>query len=191
MSTDANGSGERVVVGRIGKPHGIHGDVYVQPLTDVPEVRFADGKVLYAGDPVNGDLQVEATKEHSGRLIAHFVGVETRNGAEELRNALLETDIDPNELPGEDEEFFDRQLQGLVATDLSGVVIGRVTDVVHLPAHDLLAVQLLDGSERLIPFVSAIVPTVDLDAGKVVIDAPPGLLEDDVEDGDEPPDLQD
>ncbi|HAM23754.1 MAG TPA: ribosome maturation factor RimM [Actinobacteria bacterium] len=185
MSTDANDSGERVVVGRIGKPHGIHGDVYVQPLTDVPEVRFSDGNVLYAGDPVNGNLQIETTKEHSGRLIAHFVGVETRNGAEELRNALLETDIDPKELPGEDGEFFDRQLQGLVATDPAGTVIGQVNDVVHLPAQDLLAVQLVDGSERLIPFVSAIVPTVDLAAGKVVIDAPPGLLEDDVEDDDE------
>jgi len=191
MSTDASGSGERVVVGRIGKPHGIHGDVYVQPLTDVPEIRFSGGTVLNAGPPVSGLLRIETTKEHSGRLIAHFEGIDTRNDAEALRNALLETDVDPTELPGEDEEFFDRQLQGLVATDLSGTPIGRVTDVVHLPAQDLLAVELTTGEERLVPFVSAIVPTVDLEAGKLVIDAPPGLLVDEVEDSDEAVNPQD
>lgn len=169
---------ERVVVGRIGPAHGIGGDVYVRPLTDVPELRFADGVVLQAGPPVSGDLTVEYTKNHSGRLLVHFVGIESRNAAEALRNAELEALIDPDDLPVEEDEYFDRQLIGLAAKDPAGGTIGRVADVIHLPAQDLLAVELTAGGERLVPFVAQIVPTVDVVGGYLTIDAPAGLLED-------------
>lgn len=169
---------ERVVVGRIGPAHGISGDVYVRPLTDVPEIRFADGEVLQAGPPVSSELTVEYTKDHSGRLLVHFVGIETRNAAEALRNADLTALIDPTDLPEDDDEFFDRQLIGLTAKDPDGASIGRVTDVIHLPGQDLLAVELDSGGERLVPFVAQIVPVVDIEAGVLTIDAPGGLLSD-------------
>lgn len=178
MSTDASGSGERVVVGRIGRPHGIHGDVFVLPLTDVPELRFADGRDLHAGPPANRTLTIGTSKDHSGKLVVSFVGVDDRNSAELLRNAILEADVDASEGTGDSEEYFDRQLEGLRALDPVGDHIGRVTDVVHLPAQDLLEVTLSDGTQRLVPFVKQLVPTVDLVAGTIVIDAPDGLLTD-------------
>ncbi len=178
MSTDANGVPERVVVGRIGPAHGLGGDVYVLPLTDVPEVRFADGAILHAGPPVSGDLTVEFTKNHSGRLLVHFRGFDSRDVAELLRNSELEAQIDPTEVLVGDDEYFDRQLIGLRALNPSGIEIGRVTDVIHLPAQDLLAIALEAGTERLVPFVAEIVPTVDLVAGSLTIDAPEGLLSD-------------
>ena len=178
MSTEGSGATQRVVVGRIGPAHGIQGDVYVQPLTDVPEIRFADEQVLHAGPPVSGDLTVEYSKEHSGRLLVRFRGISGRGAAEALRNAELEADIDPLESPLDDEEYFDRQLIGLAAIDSAGAAIGVVTDVVHLPAQDLLAIELDSGGERLVPFVRQIVPEVDLERGCVVVDAPVGLLAD-------------
>lgn len=184
---------ERIVVGRIGPAHGIGGDVYVRPLTDVPEVRFADGVVLAAGPPVSAELTVEFTKDHSGRLLVHFVGIDSRNAAEALRNAELEALVDLDEVPPEEDEYFDRQLIGLAAKDMAGALIGKVSDVIHLPGQDLLAVALDSGGERLVPFVSQIVPTVDLAGGFVAIDAPDGLLndpDDEAPEGGAAPDVQ-
>ncbi len=178
MSTDASGAPQRVVVGRIGPAHGVNGNVFVQPLTDVPEVRFADEQVLHAGPPVSADLTVAQSKDHSGRLVVRFHGIADRNAAESLRGAELEADIDPAERPADSEEYFDRQLIGLRVVDTTGNELGSVTDVVHLPAQDLLAVLLTSGGERLVPFVKEIVPGVDLADGTVVVDAPTGLLSD-------------
>ena len=193
MSTGASTMPERIVVGRIGPAHGIGGDVYVRPLTDVPEVRFADGVVLAAGPPVSTELTVEYTKDHSGRLLVHFVGIDSRNAAEALRNAELEALVDLDEVPPEEDEYFDRQLIGLAAKDMAGALIGKVSDVIHLPGQDLLAVALDSGGERLVPFVSQIVPTVDLAGGFVEIDAPDGLLndpDDEAPEGGAAPDVQ-
>ncbi|MFA7265482.1 MAG: ribosome maturation factor RimM [Candidatus Nanopelagicales bacterium] len=184
---------ERIVVGRIGPAHGIGGDVYVRPLTDVPEVRFADGMVLAAGPPVSAELTVEFTKDHSGRLLVHFVGIDSRNAAESLRNAELEALVDLDEVPPDEDEYFDRQLIGLAVNDMAGMPIGKVSDVIHLPGQDLLAVAMSSGGERLVPFVSQIVPTVDLAGGFVEIDAPDGLLndpDDDAAESDTTPDVQ-
>lgn len=193
MSTGASTMPERIVVGRIGPAHGIGGDVYVRPLTDVPEVRFADGMVLAAGPPVSAELTVEFTKDHSGRLLVHFVGIDSRNAAESLRNAELEALVDLDEVPPDEDEYFDRQLIGLAVNDMAGMPIGKVSDVIHLPGQDLLAVAMSSGGERLVPFVSQIVPTVDLAGGFVEIDAPDGLLndpDDDAAESDTTPDVQ-
>lgn len=182
--TDASQTPERVLVGRIGPAHGLSGDVYVLPLTDVPEVRFADGAVLHAGPPVSRDLTVEHTKNHSGRLLIHFLGCESRGAAESLRSAELEALIDPTETLADENEYFDRQLIGLRAKDMQGAQLGVVNDVIHLAGQDLLAIVLESGEERLVPFVAAIVPDVDIADGSVTIDAPAGLLQD-LDDGSE------
>lgn len=167
-----------LVVGRIGRPHGVRGEVSIEVRTDSPELRFAPGSVLRTDPAGAGPLTVEDTHWHSGRLLLRLAGVDDRSRAEELRNVLLVVDIPDDERPEDDEEFYDHQLAGLAAHTVAGELIGRVAEVLHLPSQDMLVVHREDGREVLVPFVSAIVPEVDLAAGLVRIDAPPGLLED-------------
>lgn len=167
----------QVVVGRIAKAHGIRGDVAVEVRTDDPEARFAVGAKL-ATDPAGvGPLTVAAVKWHSGRLLLTFDEASDRTGAEALRGTLLVVDLDEAERPEDPEEFYDHHLIGLAVETTSGERVGEVADVLHLPAQDVLAVRTDDGREVLVPFVAEIVPTVDLDAGRAIIDPPPGLLD--------------
>ncbi|MBM9462784.1 ribosome maturation factor RimM [Aeromicrobium sp. YIM 150415] len=164
-----------VVIGRIGRAHGVRGDVTVDVRTDEPERRFAPGSSVVCGD---GTLTVASARPHSGRFIVKFQEVADRTAAEALRGSVLEARIDPDELPDEEDVFYDRQLIGLDAVTEAGAPIGVVTDVVHLPAHDTLAIDA-SGREVLVPFVAALVPEVDLDGGRVVVVDVPGLLDPD------------
>ena len=167
----------QVVVGRIGRPHGIRGEVTVEVRTDSPDVRFAPGSVL-ATDPARlGPITVAAARWHSGRLLLSVAGVHDRTGAEGLRGAVLSAEVDDDEVPEDPEEFFDHQLRGLAVIDVAtSEVIGVVGDIVHLPGQDLLSVQRDGGREVLVPFVAELVTEIDVDAGRVTVDLPPGLL---------------
>lgn len=165
------------MVGRIGRPHGTRGEVSVQVRTDSPDERFAAGTVLAADPAERGPLTVTRLHWHSGRLLLSFDGVADREGAEALRGTLLV--VDSADLPelADPDEFYDHQLVGLRAELPDGAALGTVGDVLHAPAEDLLAITAPDGAELLVPFVSAIVPTVDLPGGRVVVDPPEGLLD--------------
>jgi 16S rRNA processing protein RimM len=167
----------QLVVGRIGRPHGIRGEVSVEVRTDSPDERFAPGSVLVTDPVERGPLTVSRLHWHSGRLLLTFDGVIDREGAEALRNTLLV--VDSGDLPVLDDpdEFYDHQLVGLCVELVDGTKLGLVDDVVHALAEDLLAVRKPDGDELMIPFVSAIVPTVDLAGGRVVVVPPEGLLD--------------
>ncbi|MGH3669167.1 MAG: ribosome maturation factor RimM [Pseudonocardiaceae bacterium] len=162
------------VVGRIGRPHGLHGEVTVRVRTDFPEQRFAPGAQLGAGG--GRTLAVETVRPHGGVLLVRFAGVGDRDAAAELSGLLVT--IDAAGLPALDDpdEFYDHQLEGLVAVGLDGVALGTVREVVHAPASDLLVV-MTDHGEALVPFVRDIVPEVDLARGRVVLDPPAGLLD--------------
>lgn len=167
----------QLVVGRIGRAHGIKGEVSVEVRTDEPELRLAPGAVL-ATDPASaGPLTIAAGRVHSGRLMLRFEGIADRNGAEALRNTLLIAEVDPEETPEDPEEFYDHQLVDLDVVTLDGRHIGRITEISHLPYQDLLVVERTGGGEVLIPFVAEIVPEIDLDEQRAVIDPPPGLLD--------------
>ena len=167
-----------VVVGRIGRAHGIRGELNVEIRTDEPERRFAPGStVLCDGRP----LTVEASRHHSGRLLVAFRGVSDRTAAEQLHGRTLEAEIDEAERPDDPEEFYDHQLVGLQARGPDDAVVGTVTSVVHLPHQDTLVVDA-DGREVLVPFVSALVPTVDVTEGYVQLADVPGLLDPDAAD---------
>ena len=168
----------RLVVGRVGRAHGLRGEVAVEVRTDDPEGRLGPGAVLLTEPAAAGPLTVETGRAHSGRLLLRFEGVVDRTGAEGLRGVLLVVDVPDDERPEDPEDFYDHQLVGLRAETLDGASVGEVSDVLHLPGQDVLAVRRPDGRESLVPFVEAIVPTVDLDGGRVVLDPPPGLLED-------------
>jgi 16S rRNA processing protein RimM len=171
---------ERVVVGHVARAHGVRGEVSVQVRTDVPERRFAVGSVLYTDHPEVPTLTVAAARPHSGRLLVTFEEVALRDVAEALQGTLLLIDVDqagPAVAPGEPDAWWDSDLIGLVASTVDGLRLGPVTDVVHGPGGDLLAIARDGGRELLVPFVHDIVPTVDPAAGTLVIDPPPGLLE--------------
>lgn len=168
----------RVVVGRIGRPHGIRGEVTVETRTDEPDERFAPGAVLSVDGPVS-ELVVEGTHWHSGRLLVRFRGVEDRTGAEALRGLLLHVERPEDLTPQDPEEFYDSNLKGCLVELLDGTRVGDVVDVSHLPAQDLLVIRTDDDREVFVPFVAQMVPTVDVGRRRIVIDPPIGLLEPD------------
>jgi 16S rRNA processing protein RimM len=167
----------QLVVGRVGRPHGIRGDVAVQVRTDEPGLRFAPGAVLATDPASRGPLTVRSARWHSGRLLVSFDGVTDRGEAEELTGTFLVIDSAVVAPPDDPDEFNDHDLIGLQAVTTAGDLVGTVLDVLH-HGQDLLVIRQAAGSggDALVPFVMAIVPKVDLAAGKLVIDPPPGLL---------------
>jgi 16S rRNA processing protein RimM len=171
----------RVIVGRIGRPHGIRGEVVIGVRTDEPDLRFAVGAILDTGrsadGPVDGGhLKVASARWHSGQLLVAFAGITDRTAAGELTGSWLS--VDSSQLPevADPDEFRDHELVGLPVRTTTGDLVGVVIDVLH-PGQDLLVVRRDEGEEFLVPFVKAIVPEVDLTAGVLVIDPPPGLLD--------------
>ena len=163
-----------VVVGVVGRPHGIRGEVAVEPRTDEPDRRFAAGQELRSeGSPRT--LTVASMRWHSGRMLVRFVDLDDRTAAEAFRGIRLVADVDPGERPEEPEEFYDRQLVGLAVQTLDGVRIGEVVTVLHPPGQDLLEIRTADGL-RLVPFVAELVPEVDLEQGLLTVADRDGLL---------------
>ena len=183
-----------VLVGRIGKPHGIKGYVTIDVRSDEPERRFAAGQSLMTAPPsgVAGNtanrpdgasawsapktLTVGEVRWHQGILHVLFEGVSGRDQAEALRGTLLRVTLGTDDVPEDDDEFYDHQLIGLAAYDLDGAHLGEVVNVSHGAAQDLLIIKTLDRREALVPFVKALVPSVDVAANKVVIADRPGLV---------------
>jgi 16S rRNA processing protein RimM len=152
----------RLEVGRVGRAHGLHGEVSVAPITNRVE-RFAPGSVLHAGER---ELRVVTAREHQDRWLVRFEGVEDRNAAEALRGALLTADATE---PDDNDELWVHELIGSDVFDRAGSPLGRVTAVEANPAHDLL---VLDRG-ALIPVVFV----VEHGDGRVVVDVPEGLLD--------------
>lgn len=178
----------QVAVGQVARAHGIRGEVVVGVRTDEPDLRFAPGATLAAEPPERGPLTVRASRWHSGRLIVAFEGIADRTGAEGLRGTLLVLNSDEIAPPADPDEFYDHQLIGLSVVTTAGEPVGAVTDVLH-HGQDLLVVRPGEPAgagrpgrpgrpdEVLVPFVGAIVTDVDVPAGRLVIDPPPGLLD--------------
>ncbi|WP_204164370.1 ribosome maturation factor RimM [Nocardioides daejeonensis] len=170
-----------VVVGRIGKPHGVRGEVTVDVRTDEPERRFAVGNVL-RGVPARGaarepgPITVRSTRWHQGTLLATFEEIDDRNAAEAYRGTVLHATLAADESPDDPDEFYDHQLIGLAVHDVDGAALGTVGSLVHGGAQDLLVVRTPEGRDALVPFVKALVPEVDVAGGRVVVADRPGLV---------------
>ncbi|MFC5831760.1 ribosome maturation factor RimM [Nonomuraea insulae] len=165
----------QLVVGRIGRPHGVRGDVTVEVRTDDPELRFVAGRPI-ATDPADrGPLVITGLRWHKSVLLLTFEGVVGRDAAEELRGTMLVIDSAEVEPSDDPDEFHDHQLIGLAVETVSGEPVGEVEDVLH-HGQDLLVVRRKGQDDVLIPFVRALVPEVDVEAGKLVVDPPEGLL---------------
>ncbi|GAA1732203.1 ribosome maturation factor RimM [Aeromicrobium alkaliterrae] len=164
-----------VVVGRIGRAHGIRGELAVDVRTDEPERRFAPGSSVVASG--GRTLTVATARQQGQKFVVRFTEVPDRNDAETLHGQVLEAVVDEGDVP-DDDAFYDRQLVGLLARvgDADGPAVGTVVRVEHPPSQDLLVIDVR-GTEVLVPFVTALVPEVDLEAGHLVVLDRPGLLD--------------
>ncbi|MCL2653924.1 MAG: ribosome maturation factor RimM [Propionibacteriaceae bacterium] len=164
----------QVIVGVIVKGHGVRGDLVVESHSDEPS-RFAPGAVLRMG--TRSMVVASSRALNAQRLVVHFEGVETRNDAEALVGEELRAEVSDDERPADADEFFDRHLVGLTACLPDDTPVGQVIDVLHGAAQDILVIKT-DDAERLVPFVEALVPSVNLDEGRLTIADLPGLLSD-------------
>lgn len=169
-----------LVVGRVVKAHGITGELVVDVRTDDPDMRFEPGNRLRLKDPRGGgerEAVVESARPHGGRLLVRLRGVADRTAADGVRGHLFV--VDSAELPPieDPDEFYDHQLEGLAVRTVAGQLVGVVAEVLHTAAGELLSVRTDEGGEVLVPFVTAIVPSVSLTDGVIEIDPPEGLLE--------------
>jgi 16S rRNA processing protein RimM len=170
-----------LVVGRVAKSHGVRGELVVDVRTDSPDERFAPGTRLRGRAPRGGDVRdytITAAREHSGRLLLTLADVTDRTAADALRGTLFVVDSDDLAPTQDPDEFYDHELAGLTVHLRDGATVGTVREVLHSAAGELLAVTAADdGREILIPFVAAIVPTVSVAEGLLVVDPPEGLLD--------------
>lgn len=167
-------------VGRLTRAHGLKGAIKVELYTDDPARRFTPGAHFVLQVPTSSKwhgktLELLELRVYNGTPVAFFAGVTDRTEAESLVKAVLWIDQDSTEVSTEPEAWFVHQLAGLEVWR-DGARIGRVVRVDPMPAQDMLIIDI-DGTEAMVPFVKAIVPEVDLRAGRIVITPPPGLLE--------------
>jgi 16S rRNA processing protein RimM len=169
-----------LVVARIGKPHSLRGEVTVQVHTDDPQSRFVPGARFATeaapGSGVPRELTLRSARLHNGIWLLAFDGIPDRTGAEGLRGTRLLLDTDEVE-DGDEDAWYEDELVGLRAVDPAGAELGTVTGLEQGPAQDLLVLRLAGGGTAYVPFVSQIVPEVDIEGGRVVVDPPEGLLD--------------
>ena len=163
----------RLLVGRIGRAHGILGEATIEVRTDEPDRRFAIGNQV--STDTHGELTIISGRVHNGILLLGFAGFEDRNAIEKLRNTLLYAEVDINAKSDVADEYHVLQLIGCQAILESGQVFGEVTDVINLPGQDLLAIKTETG-EQLVPFVHQLVPIVDIKKKTITV-IPPALME--------------
>ena len=168
----------RTRVARIGKPHGLRGEVTVQVFTDVPDERFVPGATFEAEGGPQDTLRVHAARRHGQGWLLAFEDAPDRTAAETLRGTVLYVDPEvTDEVDDDDDGWYEDDLVGLAVLDPAGERLGTVSGLQVRPAQDLLEVTLPSGGVALVPFVAALVPEVDVEAGRLVLDAPEGLLD--------------
>lgn len=170
------------VVARIGRPQGLRGEVSAEVRTDAPDRRFVPGAVFSTDPAERGPLTLVSGRDHSGVLVLAFEGVHDREGAELLRGVRLLVDVTASDEP---DAWYEHELVGLPVTSPDGEPLGEVLRLQAGGAQDLLVVRSTAGRSVLVPFVSALVPVVDVAGRRVVVDPPGGLFDDDTHDPDD------
>ena len=163
-----------ILVGYVRRAHGINGAVVVRPLTDDPDGRwFAGAEFASDGNPPT-TYTVSEIGPHKDGLLVHFDGVTDRSTAEALRGTSFTiTSDERREL--DSQEFWPDDLIGCTVVDEAGELLGTVDSVEFGAAQDRLAVRTAEGVIE-VPFVDAIVPSIDLDARRIVMTPPIGLF---------------
>ena len=173
---------DHLVVGRVVKPHGTKGEVFVWPMTDRPEDVFGPGHEFRLGDQEGGldedaaTLVVERSRPFKRGLLVMFAGVSDRDAVQAWSNRCLLAPREALSVPAEGETYY-HDLVGLVVETSKGAVVGRIVGVYELEPADLLDVEAEDGRRRLIPLSKQVVRRIDVEAGRLEIEPPPGLLD--------------
>jgi 16S rRNA processing protein RimM len=158
-----------LAVGYLRKPHGLHGEMLMDILTDYPE-RLVVGRELTAGSD-HEVLVIESVRGHSKGLLVKFKGINSPEEAGRLRNTELSIhSADVPELP--EGEYYHHQLIGIHVVDVSGKPLGVITEILETGANDVYLIVSESGDELLVPVISGITVSVDLDARQMVINPP-------------------
>ena len=162
----------QLVVGRIGRAHGVLGEATIDVQTDDPDLRFKVGSKLTLDS--GQELTIKSSRWHNQILLLGFEGVDDRNQIEALRDQLISSQVDLSALaPG---EYHYQQLIGCQVYLQNNDLVGQVSEVVKLPGQDLLSVDK-NGSQVLIPMVKQIIISIDVLDKKIVVNPPEGLLD--------------
>lgn len=165
-----------LVVGRLGRPHGVHGEISVEVRTDEPELRFAKGSKLSIKES-NNQLTVLSSRWHQEKMLVKFEEITDRDRANEIKGKTLTIKIDPNSVETKKDQYYEFQLAGLKVIDKNDKTLGQIKEVITNLAQDLLVVETVDKREVLVPFVKQIVTNVDLNKKQVIMDPPTGLFD--------------
>ncbi len=167
----------QICIARIGAAHGVRGAVKLWTFTEDPFAVKAYGPLLTKDGARS--FEVATAREAKGHLVATFKGVATREDAERLNG--IELYIAREKLPATDaNEYYHADLIGLAAVTAAGEPLGRVTAIHNFGAGDIIEIAPAHGAAMLLPFTNAVVPTVNLAGGRVVIELPEEI------DGDDP-----
>lgn len=165
-----------VVVGRLGRPHGVHGEISVEIRTDDPENRFAIGAKITVKE-TNQLLTVTATRWHLSRLLIKFEEIQDRTQVDKVRGKLLVLNINPQESLTNENEFYEFQLIDLDVFDQNNEKLGVVKEVLPGSAQAIIVVKTPDNREVMVPFVNQLVPVVDIKNKKIMMNPPQGLFD--------------
>lgn len=168
-------------VGRLTKPHGLKGGLKLELFTDNPDLRFQPGSEFHLQVPEESEwfgktITMRELRWFNEQPVGFFEDVPDRTAAESIVRAILWIDEAAVDAGEEDNAWYDHQLVGM-RVQRDGTTLGTVSEVQHLPAHDLLAVDTPRGTV-LVPFVEAIVPNVDPETRVITVTPPAGLFED-------------
>ena len=169
----------QLVVARIGRAHGVRGEVTIEVRTDKPEERLQVGAILKTEPSKHGSLKIASIRNHNGTLLLSFEGRSDRSSAEELRNVLLIAEVEFSDVELDEDEFHATEILGCAVILEDGRVLGEVVDILQLPSQDTLVVKCNSEFKRedvLIPFVKKHVPKIDLDSKKVYVSEMEGLV---------------
>lgn len=165
-----------LVVGRLGRPHGVHGEISVEVRTDEPELRFAKGSKLSLKES-NNQVTVLSSRWHQEKMLVKFEEITDRDLANEIKGKTLTIKIDPNSIETKKDQYYEFQLAGLKVIDKNDKTLGQIKEVITNLAQDLLVVETVDKREVLVPFVKQIVTNVDLEKKLIIMDPPTGLFD--------------
>jgi 16S rRNA processing protein RimM len=167
------GEPEFLVVGKLGKPHGIHGEIVMDVYTDFPD-RLQAGVMVFVG-PHYQRIQITKRRPHSRGLLLSLAGFQTREAVAELCNLIVFVrTADRPKL--EEGEFYHHQLLGLKVIDEEGTSLGKITRILETGANDVYVVQSESGTEVLIPAIDSVILDIDLAKAQLRIHLLPGLL---------------
>ena len=162
-----------LAVGKLGRPHGLHGEMLMVVLTDFPE-RLQPGVVLYIG-PQHQPLRLKSQRWHDRMMLVAFDGYSVREEASQLRNQLVQVRADDRP-PLPEGEYYHHQLLGLQVVDEADELLGQLVEILETGANDVYVVHTPAGAQVLLPAIDAVILGVDLARGEMRVHLLPGLL---------------